>query len=106
MQDGGVKVQLLYFDECPNWMDADRRLQEALEVLGRDDVEVERVLVSTSEQAEQWGFHGSPSVLVNGVDPFAEPGAPVGLSCRLYRTGAGVAGAPTVAQLVEALATG
>ena len=101
-----MKVQLLYFDECPNWMDADRRLQEALEVLGRDDVEVERVLVSTSEQAEQWGFHGSPSVLVNGVDPFAEPGAPVGLSCRLYRTGAGVAGAPTMEQLVEALATG
>lgn len=101
-----MKVQLLYFDECPNWMDADRRLREALDVLDRDDVEVERVLVSTREEAEQWGFHGSPSVLVNGVDPFAEPGAPVGLSCRLYRTSAGVAGAPTVQKLVEALAAG
>ena len=98
-----MKLQLLYFDECPNWHVADDRLQEALEGLG-SRVEVERVLVSTQDEAEAWSFHGSPSVLVDGDDPFAEPGADVGLSCRLYRTPAGLAGAPTVAQLVEVLA--
>jgi len=98
-----MKLQLLYFDGCPNWHVADDRLQEALKELG-SGVEVERVLVSTPEEAETWSFHGSPSVLVNGEDPFAEPGADVGLSCRLYRTPAGLAGAPTVAQLVEVLA--
>jgi len=30
---------------------------------------------------------------------FAEPGAGVGLSCRIYRTPEGLAGAPTVDQL-------
>jgi len=98
-----MKLQLLYFDGCPNWHVADDRLQEALEELG-SRVEVERVLVSTPEEAQAWSFHGSPSVLVDGDDPFAEPGADVGLSCRLYRTSAGLAGAPTVAQLVEVLA--
>jgi len=49
-------------------------------------------------------LHGSPSVLVDGEDPFAEPGADVGLSCRLYRTPVGLAGAPTMAHLVEVLA--
>jgi hypothetical protein len=98
-----VKLQLLYFNGCPNWHVADDRLQEALEELGIR-VEVERILVSTPEEAEVWSFHGSPSVLVDGEDPFAEPGDDVGLSCRLYRTPAGLAGAPTVAQLVEVLA--
>jgi hypothetical protein len=100
---GGMKLQLLYFDGCPNWHVADDRLQEALKELGRG-VEVEHVLVSTPEEAQTRSFHGSPSVLVDGEDPFAEPGADIGLSCRLYRTPAGLAGAPTVAQLVEVLA--
>jgi hypothetical protein len=77
-------------------------LREALETLGFP-VEVEKVLVTTPEQAEHWSFRGSPSVLVDGEDPFAQPGAPVGLSCRLYRTPEGVGGSPTVDQLVEVL---
>jgi len=97
-----MKIQLLYFDGCPNWQVADDRLQEALEVLG-SRVEVEHVLVSTPEEAQSWSFHGSPSVLVDGEDPFLESGAEVGLACRLFRTPAGLAGAPTVAQLVEVL---
>ena len=97
-----MRVQLLYFDECPNWQLADTLLREALEALGRP-IEVEKVLVSTPEQAEHWSFHGSPSVHIDGEDPFAQPGTPVGLSCRLYRTPQGVGGSPTVDQLVEVL---
>ena len=97
-----MRVQLLYFDGCPNWQVAEARLREALEAVGRP-VEVEKILVSTPEEAQERGFRGSPSVLVDGEDPFAQPGAPVGLSCRLYRTPDGVGGSPTVAQLVEVL---
>jgi hypothetical protein len=50
------------------------------------------------------GFRGSPTVLVDGRDPFADRQAPVGLSCRVYSTPEGLAGAPTVAQLIEVLA--
>ncbi|HEY8619895.1 MAG TPA: thioredoxin family protein [Dermatophilaceae bacterium] len=82
---------------------ADDRLQEALDELG-SKVEVERVLVDTLEEAEVWSFQGSPSILVDGKDAFAERKADVGLSCRLYRTPAGLARAPTVAQLIEVLA--
>lgn len=97
-----VHIQLLYFDGCPNWQVADGRLREALETLGRP-VGVERILITTPAQAEQWQFHGSPSLLIDGDDPFTQPGAPVGLSCRLYRTPDGIAGSPTVDQLIEAL---
>ena len=98
-----MKIQLLYFDECPNWQVADERLREALAAVG-SSTEVERVLVATAEEAEAWDFHGSPSILVDGEDPFAEPGAPVGLACRLYRSSAGVSGSPTTEQLVDVFA--
>ena len=101
-----MKVQLLYFDGCPNWHETDDRLREALQAVGSGGVAVEHILVSTQEQAVELSFHGSPSVLVDGVDPFAAPGAPVGLACRLYRTTSGSSGAPTVEQLVAVLAPG
>ena len=100
---GRVKLQLQYFDECPSWHEVDARLREALDAVGRADVEIEHVLVSTPEAAAEMSFHGSPSVLVNGIDPFAQPGAMVGLACRLYRTSSGLAGAPTVEQLIMVL---
>jgi hypothetical protein len=98
-----VKVELLYFDGCPNWMVADERLHAALEAVGQDTLQVERVLVTTPEDAEQRRFVGSPTVLIDGRDPFGEGALPVGLTCRLYRTPTGSSGAPTVEQLIEAL---
>ncbi|MGV8968390.1 MAG: thioredoxin family protein [Cellulomonas sp.] len=70
----------------------------------RRGVTVTHHLVETLEEAERVGFHGSPSVLLDGVDPFADAGAPVGLACRIYQTPAGPAGAPTLEQLRAAVA--
>ena len=60
-------------------------------------------LAQTPEEAEAARFRGSPTVLVDGRDPFADPAAPVGLSCRVYRTADGLAGSPTVDQLLAVL---
>jgi len=92
-----MKITLLYFEDCPNWRIADERLSEV--VAGRTDVTLTRHRVETWEEAERTAFHGSPSILVDGVDAFAEPDAPVGLSCRRYLTPEGYAGAPSLAQL-------
>jgi len=97
-----MDITLLYFDDCPNWRVADERL--AAIAAERTDLKVTRHLVDTLEEAERVGFHGSPSILVDGVDVFAEPDAGVGLSCRVYRTPDGLAGAPTMEQLRAALA--
>jgi hypothetical protein len=59
--------------------------------------------VRTPEEAEQLSFRGSPTVLVNGEDPFADPSAPVGLTCRMYPTAGGLGGVPPVAALTVAL---
>jgi len=97
-----VRVQLLHIEDCPTWQVADDHLRQALRAV-EATVDVEHVLVEAPEQAAAWGFHGSPSILIDGVDPFAHADAPVGLSCRLYRTPGGTAGSPTVEQLVEVL---
>lgn len=97
-----MDIALLYFDDCPNWKIADDRL--AAIAAERCDLTVSRHLVDTLEEAERVGFHGSPSILVDGIDVFAEPDDGVGLSCRVYRTPDGPAGAPTIEQLRAALA--
>lgn len=98
-----MTVTLLYFPGCPNWETAEANLRAALEEIGAGTA-VHRRVVDTVEDAERLGFLGSPTVLIDGRDPFGEPGATPGLSCRVYRTDAGLAGAPTVAQLRAALA--
>ena len=99
-----MNVSLLYFEGCPSWHEADDRLRQALAITGHVDTTITYVLVSTPEEAERLQFRGSPTVLVDDVDPFAEPNSAVGLACRLYRTeDGGRAGSPTLEQLINAL---
>jgi hypothetical protein len=92
-----MDVTLLYFDDCPNWLVANERL-EALRAEYPEMV-ITRHVVDTPEEAERTRFRGSPSILVDGVDPFADSDDPVGLSCRVYQTPEGAAGSPTLDQL-------
>lgn len=77
-------------------------MEEALDRLGLGR-EIGLQPVQTTEEADELDFRGSPTVLIEGVDPFGDPETPTGLSCRVYKTGKGVEGAPAVGQLVAAL---
>jgi hypothetical protein len=96
-----MKVTLQYFDGCPNWKEAEACIK-TLRAEGFN-IEFDRQLIETPEAAEQCGFRGSPTIVIDGDDPFADPGAPVGLSCRVYQTENGYAGSPTLDQLRAAL---
>ncbi len=98
-----MDVTLLYFEGCPNWEVADEHL--LVLAAERPDLTVTRRLVETAVEADRVGFLGSPSIHVDGVDVFAGPGSPVGLTCRRYVTPDGLAGAPTLNQL-RAVLTG
>lgn len=101
---GNVRVTLRYFDDCPSWRTADQRLRAALERTGHSGVRIEYERVETADAAERLEFVGSPTILVDGIDPFTVAGAPVGLACRVYPTPEGLRGSPTVDQLVAVLA--
>lgn len=97
-------ITLRYFGGCPNWRTAERRILRVLAELPGLDARLVRERVETQEDAERLGFRGSPTVLVDGRDPF--PAGSIGLSCRVYRTERGVAGAPSADQLRRALSDG
>jgi hypothetical protein len=98
-----MDLTLQYFEGCPNWKTTNRHLMQ-LRVEGFD-LSVGYELVDSHEMAIEKGFRGSPTVLIDGVDPFADPDAPVGLACRIYRTEHGPAGSPTLDVLREAISS-
>ena len=84
----GVKIEVLYFGDCPNHLPTLERIHQVL----REEnctAEVSEVLVSDVEAAHKVRFLGSPTVRVNGID--IEPGAKdrrdFGLMCRRYTNG-------------------
>ncbi len=98
-----MQVTFLSMDDCPNVDLGRQRLAEALRVLDLDPSIVTYLTVATPNEATELCFRGSPSILVDGTDPFANSESPVGLSCRIYPTEAGFDGAPSVAGLIAAL---
>lgn len=94
---------MLSFDGCPHRTVAEARLRAALARLGRGGETITHVLVETWEEAERLRFLGSPTIHVDGRDPFAAGTEPAALACRVFDTPEGRAGSPTVEQLVEVL---
>ncbi len=95
-----MRIELLYFEDCPNWKAADETLRRLADVRG---IDIAHRLVTTPEEAEAAQFRGSPTILIDGRDPFASGNEPVGLSCRIYQTPDGPAGSPTSEQLQAVL---
>lgn len=98
-----ITVTLQYFEGCPNLPTARERLGEAISRVGRDLFVVALHRIGNQDHADAEIFRGSPTFLIHGRDPFADPDVPVGLSCRLHPTPDGLAGAPTLEQLVHVL---
>ena len=95
---GLMEVTIQYFDGCPNWQAA-----RAAVVRAAPGARVTLQLVESDDDAHRVGFRGSPTILVDGVDPWANPDAPVGLACRVFRTERGLAGLPSERQLLDVL---
>ncbi len=98
-----MQVTLLYFNDCPNWEITSATLESLAQELGFD---LCRQLVETPAEAERLRFRGSPTVLVDGRDAFADGDRQYALSCRVYWTEHGLAGAPSERQLREVLGSG
>lgn len=97
-----MEITLQYFPGCPNWETVAADIREMIEQQNLD-ASLHLQLIDTPRAAEESGFRGSPTVLINGTDPFSDPNAPVGLSCRVYLTPNGLAGSPTPDQLLDAI---
>ncbi|SRR6266851_4317929 len=126
-----MQIKILYFSGCPNWQTALARVRAVLAELGRTDVAVQVEDVhQASALSSEWG--GSPTLLLDGRDPFAAADEPPPMwkgrrfgppsadlridggghrvlaqdACRIYLTQAGFEGAPSLDQLRTALTQG
>lgn len=95
-------VELLYVEGCPHVDVARARLGEAARLVATQ-FEVRERRVADGTEASSIGMSGSPTILVDGVDVVVGDATP-SMSCRLYRSGEQVDGAPSVDVLTRFLA--
>ncbi|MCC3768781.1 hypothetical protein K6I34_000781 [Streptomyces sp. UNOC14_S4] len=98
-----MKIEVLVVPDCPHQQLAERRLRQALDDAGMAATGYTTRVIAEQAEAERSGFTGSPTILIDGRDPFAQPGAAPSLACRIYRTPDGPAGAPGVDQIRRAI---
>ena len=97
-----MHLEILQVPDCPNVQLLEQRIEH---VLAEESIdwELRHVIVDDPRSARLAGMTGSPTLLVDGHDPFAEPDQVPSVSCRLYRDAVGaVGGAPTVTALRNA----
>jgi len=97
-----VRIELLYFDGCPSYQTAEKLLREVLVGSGRAD-RIEMIRVADEADAQRLRFAGSPTIRLNGVDPFLHGEANYGMQCRVFVTPEGLRGWPTKDMLRTAL---
>jgi hypothetical protein len=82
-----VKVEIQYFEGCPNSDVMIENVKEAIKQINTQ-IEFETILLDTPEKAEKYKFRGSPTVLINGIDLEGLPEPTIGnLACRFYSNG-------------------
>lgn len=97
-----MKIDILYFEDCPSWQDALDNLKSALEA-EKLQAEITLTPIEDNEQAARLKFLGSPSFCTHGRDWWPEERDSFSLSCRVYHTPNGMKGVPTVNMLREKL---
>lgn len=98
------RVQVLYFDGCPNHEALVPRVRRLLGEAGLSG-DIELLRVADPATAERERFLGSPTVRVDGrdVEPGAHERSDFGLKCRLYATSEGLRGTPPDEWIVAGL---
>lgn len=83
-----MKIEVLYFEGCPNHAPALDRLKAVLWQAGLA-IEVSEIEVSDESAAETLQFFGSPTIRVNGLDiePDSRSVKDTGFACRRYSDG-------------------
>jgi hypothetical protein len=99
-----MKIEVLYFDGCPNHEALLPRVREILMETGIA-AEIDLRTVTSDEEAQRERFLGSPTIRVDGhdIELGAQRRTDYGVKCRLYPTSTGLRGQPEEGWLLAAL---
>lgn len=96
----GPRVELFVIPDCPYATLAETLLRVTLNEVGLPNVPILTTVINTHAEAIRRRFMGSPSIEINGIDPWAHPNGQPALACRLYPSSTGL---PTQHSLAQAL---
>ena len=79
-----VRIELIYFDGCTTYKQADENVEQALSRLGLKDRATYIMINASAPDAPEYATkYGSPTILINGIDLIdREPSGQ--FECRLY----------------------
>ncbi len=97
-----TKIELLYFEDCPNWHKGLELLQKVMDELGISQ-QINLVKIESEQEAQRRRFAGSPSFFINGQDLFPSDQQNFFLGCRVYPTSKGFQGTPEYEELRSAI---
>lgn len=97
-----LDIELLLVPDCPIEAAVVELVRAGLRATGVA-ASLRTTVITTQAEAQRRRFTGSPTILIDGQDPFAQPGAGVGIACRVYPTPGGMAGIPPQRDLDQAL---
>ncbi|MGO4858728.1 hypothetical protein [Arthrobacter sp. 2MCAF14] len=97
-----MDFELLTIQDCPHGTAARELFARAVELEGNDPALIAAREITTDEEAEASGFHGSPTFTVDGIDLFPSAAEPA-MTCRVYRTAGGLSGLPSLESLRQAI---
>lgn len=95
-----LRIELLVTADCPRHVLANALLRVTLDRLGLVHVTVHTTVIDTLAGAVRRGFTGSPTILINGADPWPPVEPQSAIACRLYPTADGL---PDQQELAAAL---
>jgi hypothetical protein len=83
-----MKIEVLYFEDCPNYLPALDRLKTLLREEGLS-AEVSGIKVKDAPAAKALRFFGSPTIRINGLDIETDSRTvtETGFACRRYSGG-------------------
>jgi hypothetical protein len=99
-----LRVSILSSPQCPHLPLLHTRLRTAMEATGVRHAQVRLRQVRNLDEARLLQFTGSPTLWLNGEDPFRDPDASPSLACRTYGDGDGRSSLPSLQQLIQAIA--
>jgi len=99
-----MKIEVLYFDQCPNYIPTLQRVKEALRQNGVT-AELVEVNVRDEATAQSVRFLGSPTVQIDGIDveATARSSKDFGMMCRTYGDSGKRVGIPPIDLIRAAL---
>ncbi len=98
-----MKVTAQYFAGCPSWQLTAELVRRVLHTAGQPQSALTLPVAQTAKGADRVGLRGSPTLLIDAPDAFADPIGPIGLACRVFSTFDELAETSTLEQLNAAL---